>query len=155
MRDVRDPLQSSARSRVQTRTGSWLVVYGTPLSGAGGGRTAVIIQPATPNEVAPLVAVAYGLTPRESQVTRLCIQGRSTKEISLALHVSPYTVQDHLKSIFGKTGVRTRNELVGQVFLEHYVTRWEDVREPPPGWTAKAIPGAASGVTAAGTVGPW
>ena len=154
MREVRDPLQLSARSRVQTRTGSWLVVYGTPLSGGADGRTAVIIQPATPNEVAPLVAVAYGLTSRESQITRLCMQGRSTKEIALALHVSPYTVQDHLKSIFGKTGVRTRNELVGQVFLEHYVTRWEDVGAPP-GWTAKAMPGTATGVTAGRTGGPW
>jgi DNA-binding CsgD family transcriptional regulator len=155
MRDVRDPLQLSARSRVQTRTGSWLVVYGTPLSGGADERTAVIIQPATPNEVAPLVAVAYGLTSRESQITRLCMQGRSTKEIALALHVSPYTVQDHLKSIFGKTGVRSRNELVGQVFLEHYVTRWEDVGEPPPGWTAKAMPDTTTGVTSGGAGGPW
>ena len=155
MRDVRDPLQLSARSRVQTRTGSWLVVYGTPLYGGADGRTAVIIQPATPNEVAPLVAAAYGLTSRESQITRLCMQGRSTKEIALALHVAPYTVQDHLKSIFGKTGVRTRNELVGQVFLEHYVTRWEDVGEPPPGWTAKAMPETTTGVTAGGAGGPW
>jgi DNA-binding CsgD family transcriptional regulator len=84
----------------------------------------VIIQPATPNEVAPLVALAYGLTSREAQITRLCLQGRSTKEMAAILHVSPYTIQDHLKSIFDKTGVRSRNELVGQIFLEHYVTRW-------------------------------
>lgn len=76
-----------------------------------------------------MLALAYGLSERERQVTGLCIQGRSTKEIARALAVSPYTVQDHLKAIFGKTGVRTRGELVGQVFLEHYVPRWE----PLPG----------------------
>lgn len=137
-----DPLQLAARSRVQTRSGSWLLLYGTPLAGGGAGRTAVILQPAAAGDVAPLVALAYGLTDRERQVVRLCIEGRSTKQMAASLHVSPYTIQDHLKSIFDKTGVRTRNELVGQVFLEHYAPRWEDVHGAPAGWTAKAAPEA-------------
>jgi len=66
------------------------------------------------------------------------MQGRSTKEMAKTLGFSPYTVQDHLKSIFLKTGVRSRGELVGQVFLEHYVPRWEDLAEAPAGWLAKA-----------------
>jgi DNA-binding CsgD family transcriptional regulator len=135
-----DPLQLAARSRVQTCSGRWLLLYGTQLSGAAEGRTAVIIQPAAPNEVVPLVALAYGLSERERQVTRLCIEGRSTKGIAQTLHLSPYTVQDHLKAIFEKTGVRTRGELVGQVFLEHYVPRWEETDRHPPGWQAFAIP---------------
>lgn len=48
-----DPLQLAARSRVQTRLGAWLLLYGTPLAGGGDRRTAVILQPATPDEVAP------------------------------------------------------------------------------------------------------
>lgn len=104
------------------------------------GRTAVIIQSAAPSEVAPLVALAYGLSERECQVTRLCMQGKSTKQIAQTLGVSPYTVQDHLKSIFDKTGVRSRGELVGQVFLEHYVPRWEDLAEAPSGWLAQVSP---------------
>lgn len=135
-----DPLQLAARARVQTRSGSWLLLYGTPLAGEGPRRTAVILQPAAAGDVAPLVALAYGLTQKERQVVRHCIEGRSTKEMAAALHVSPYTIQDHLKSIFDKTGVRTRNELVGQVFLEHYAPRWEDVHDAPAGWTAKAAP---------------
>jgi DNA-binding CsgD family transcriptional regulator len=136
----------AARARVRTRAGSWLVVHGTPLSSSdGAGRTAVIIQPAGPYEVAPLVALSHGLTEREAQITRLCVEGRPTKAIAAQLHVSPYTVQDHLKSIFEKTGVRSRNELVGQIFLQHYATRWEDVPGAPPGWTASALPGWADG----------
>ena len=136
-----DPLRLAARSRVQTQSGRWLLLYGTQLSGGGDGRTAVIIQPATPSEVVPLVALAYGLSEREREVTQLCMQGRSTKQIAHVMHVSPYTVQDHLKSVFAKTGARTRGELIGQVFLEHYVPRWEEQPDPPPGWDAHTTPG--------------
>ncbi len=135
-----DPLDLAARCRAQTVSGSWLLLYGTRLSGGADGHTAVIIQPAAASEVAPLVALAYGLSERECQVARLCIQGRSTKQMAQILAVSPYTVQDHLKSIFEKTGVRTRGELVGQVFLEHYVPRWEEVANVPSGWLATASP---------------
>jgi hypothetical protein len=44
------------------------------------------------------------------------------------------------KSIFAKTGVRSRSELVGQIFLEHYVPRWEDIPDIPTGWIAMASP---------------
>lgn len=141
-----DPLELSARCRAQTASGSWLLLYGTRLSGGPDGRTAVIIQPAAGSDVAPLVALAYGLSDRESQVARLCIHGQSTKQMAETLRVSPYTVQDHLKSIFEKTGVRTRGELVGQVFLEHYVPRWEDLADTPPQWQAKAAGAPWSGV---------
>lgn len=130
-------LERSARCRTRTRSGSWVLLYGTRLSGGIEGRTAVIVQPATFSEVAPLVALAYGLSERECQLAQLCIEGRSTKQMAAALSVSPYTVQDHLKSIFNKTGARSRGELVGQVFLEHYVPRWEEVAGPPIGWQAK------------------
>ena len=137
----RRPGPARARRAVPARTtsGEWLLLYGTRLSGAGG-RTAVIIQSAAPNDVAPLVALAYGFSERECQVARLCMQGRSTKQIAEELLVSPYTVQDHLKSIFDKTGVRSRGELVGQIFLEHYVPRWEEQTDCPSGWSAMTSP---------------
>lgn len=141
-----DPLELSARARVRTRSGTWLLLYGTRLSGGSAGKTAVIIHPATPQDVAPVIALAYGLTQRECEVAMQCIQGRVTKEISRALSLSPYTVQDHLKSIFDKTGVRSRGELVGQVFLDHYATRWEAPAAAAPGLHVRGIfPQSGSG----------
>jgi DNA-binding CsgD family transcriptional regulator len=138
LRPGHDPLEVEARARVRTKSGRWLLLYGTRLSGGVDGCIAVIIQPAAPSEVAPLVALAYGLSERECQVTRLCLKGQSTKDIAQSLNVSAYTVQDHLKSIFNKTGARSRGELVGQIFLEHYVPRWAELPDAPPGWFAKA-----------------
>ena len=134
-----DPLELAARARVRTRAGTWLLLYGTRLSGDSGGRTAVIIHPATPQDVAPVIALAYGLTERECHVAMQCLQGRVTKEIGRALSLSPYTVQDHLKSIFDKTGVRSRGELVGQIFLDHYATRWEAPAHAAPGLLVRGI----------------
>jgi DNA-binding CsgD family transcriptional regulator len=59
-------------------------------------------------------------------VTELVAQGFSTNEIAGRLFISPYTVQDHLKVIFEKTGVSTRGELVARLFFEHYAPRLAD-----------------------------
>ena len=93
---------------------------------------AVIIQEASPEEVAPIVMSAYGLTEQERAVSGLVFQGQSTHEISLRLQIAEHTVQDHLKSIFDKTGLRSRRELVATVFRQRYLPRMKagDQRSP-------------------------
>ena len=61
------------------------------------------------------------------------------QRVARALCISPYTVQDHLKSIFDKTGVRSRGELVGQIFLDHYAARLEAPATAPAGLLGRGI----------------
>jgi DNA-binding CsgD family transcriptional regulator len=115
-----------AVSRVLSATGTWVVLHGAALVAAGRRRVAVIVEPAHPARISPLLMSAYGLTEREQDVTRLVLQGDSTAQIAERLVVSPHTVQQHLKSVFEKTGVRSRRELVGKVFFSHYDPRLRD-----------------------------
>lgn len=115
-----------AVSRVLSRSGTWVVLHGASLVAGGARRVAVIVEPAHPARIAPLLMSAYGLTEREQQVTRLVLQGSSTAEIAARLVVSAHTVQQHLKSVFAKTGVRSRRDLVGKVFFSYYEPRVRD-----------------------------
>ena len=50
------------------------------------------------------------LTPREREVLRLIVEGRSNPEIAAALFVSPRTAETHVTHILAKLGVTTRAE---------------------------------------------
>ena len=84
---------------------------------------AVILEAPRAPELAPLIADLYGLTERERAVTQLVAQGLSTNDIGDRLFLSPYTVQDHLKSIFEKVGVGSRGEVVARLFFDHYAPK--------------------------------
>jgi DNA-binding CsgD family transcriptional regulator len=122
----RDEPGEVALARVLTRSGTWVVLHGATLVSEGSRRIAVIVEPAHPARIAPLLMSAYGLTEREQDVTRLVLQGESTATIADRLVVSAHTVQQHLKSIFEKTGVRSRRDLVGKVFFSYYEPRLRD-----------------------------
>jgi DNA-binding NarL/FixJ family response regulator len=94
------------------------------------GRAAVVLEPAQAHHLAPMIAEAYGLTEREQAVTELVARGLSTGQIASRLYLSAYTVQDHLKSIFDKVGVRTRGEIVARVFFDHYAPRLAQAASP-------------------------
>jgi DNA-binding CsgD family transcriptional regulator len=112
----------TARSRVRTRRGTWLVCHASCLRYADGALTsiAVVVEPATATEIAPIIVQAYDLTDRERQVTRLIARGAGTAEIADQLYLSAHTVRDHVKAIFAKVGVSSRGELVARLFADHY-----------------------------------
>ena len=119
-------IEEVAKARVPRRTGGWLLMHASLLGDDPDGPVGVMIYPATQTEISALIVEAYGLSKREQEVTHLVLTGLSTQEIAEELHVTPYTVQDHLKAIFAKAGVRSRRELVAQVFLQHYAPRLEN-----------------------------
>lgn len=64
-----------------------------------------------------MTLAARGLTAREHDVARLVLHGASTKAIAATLHLSPHTVQDHLKAIFRKLDVTSRREMIAQLVV--------------------------------------
>ncbi|WP_010584494.1 response regulator [Schlesneria paludicola] len=53
-------------------------------------------------------AAAPELTPRELDVLRLVVQGKSNRDASLTLYVTEETVKSHIKNILAKMGVSDR-----------------------------------------------
>ncbi|WP_412742795.1 helix-turn-helix transcriptional regulator [Krasilnikovia sp. MM14-A1004] len=92
--------------------GAWLAMRAQPLDDAEPGAVTVTIQPASADTLLPALAAWYALTPSERKVLGQVRLGLPGKQIATRLGVSPHTVNDHLKSIYRKTGVGARDELL-------------------------------------------
>lgn len=106
--------------RVRARDGAWTTLQAEPVRGSDEQNrgVGVVIEPSHPGAIFPLMADAYGLSDREQDVISGVLNGLDTKAISATLRISRYTVQDHLKSVFDKVGVRSRRELAHQLALQ-------------------------------------
>jgi DNA-binding CsgD family transcriptional regulator len=80
----------------------------------------VVIEPAAARPSLDRLSHLYGLTPREAEVLVLVVRGASNKRISADLHLSVYTVQDHLSHACEKVGVRGRKALLAKLFFDGY-----------------------------------
>jgi DNA-binding NarL/FixJ family response regulator len=67
------------------------------------------------------VATGAGLTPREQEVLRLLVSGRSNPEIAEALFISRATARTHVANILAKLGVGSRTEAADVAHRQHLV----------------------------------
>jgi DNA-binding CsgD family transcriptional regulator len=113
------------RLHLRSRAGRWLTLHAdlTEPTLDRPSERIVVIAPAPADEVAWLTLAAYGLTPREEDVVKLIVRGLSTRQISDRLFIAEHTVQRHLTNIFEKVGVRSRRDLVKQLFFEQMLPR--------------------------------
>jgi DNA-binding CsgD family transcriptional regulator len=99
----------SQLARIRTRSGRWLSLAACLL---GGGRVAVVLQPATSDQLLPAMAAWHEFTPRQLDVLHLLERARPIKQIARRLQLSPHTVEDHLKALYRKTGTNSQQELL-------------------------------------------
>ncbi|MCP2357077.1 DNA-binding CsgD family transcriptional regulator [Nonomuraea thailandensis] len=79
------------------------------------GDVAVMIQLASGQSLMPSFCDWYGVTARERQIMQHLYSGSAPKQIARELDLSLYTVGDHLKALFRKTGTSGRDELIASL----------------------------------------
>lgn len=109
--------------RVRGRSGRWMRLDVQPMEGDVG-TVAVTVSPARASDLFTILLSSYDLTERESAVTLLLVRGLSSREIGAELSISPHTVRDHVKSIYAKTAVSSRGELVATLFSNHVLDQF-------------------------------
>jgi DNA-binding NarL/FixJ family response regulator len=69
----------------------------------------------TPPSISPKPAgysfAAYRLSPRESEIAGMLLDGQTNKEIALATGLSYGTVKNHISALYGKLGIGSRHQL--------------------------------------------
>lgn len=98
-------------ARVHLSQGRWLTLRAARL---GGEDIAVTVEETSPAERLGLFGAAHGLSPREAELLDHLAGGCDTREIARRMFLSEHTVQDHLKSIFAKTGAANRRVLLSR-----------------------------------------
>jgi DNA-binding CsgD family transcriptional regulator len=109
---------SPPTARVHLAGGVWLTLRAARLGSEGppaGRDIAVTIAESTPGERLDLLVRSAGLSQREGELLGHLAEGRDTREVAERMFLSVHTVQDHLKSVFGKTGIRSRRALLSSV----------------------------------------
>jgi DNA-binding CsgD family transcriptional regulator len=104
-------------ARAHLADGLWLTLQAARLDGDGpaaGRDIAVTIEESTAPERVSMLALSAGLTARERELLGHLTVGCDTREVAERMHLSLHTVQDHLKSVFAKTGTRSRRTLLAR-----------------------------------------
>jgi DNA-binding CsgD family transcriptional regulator len=106
-----------AAARVHLADGVWLTLRAARLEEARPAAErdiAVTIEESTPAERVSLFGRSCGLSERERELLDLLTAGSDTREVAARMYLSAHTVQDHLKSVFAKTGTHSRRTLLSR-----------------------------------------
>ena len=105
---------------VPTSSG-WITLHASLPEGGADGRVAIVLERTASPQTTAIRLEAHGVTAREREIATLLAHGLTNPEIAARLVLSLYTVQDHIKNLFEKTGVSSRQELVARVFIDDYL----------------------------------
>jgi DNA-binding CsgD family transcriptional regulator len=94
---------------------NYCVVRVTPLHGGTQPLVAVSIDHRRDRDHFARAARVYSLSPRETDVLRLVLEGASASEIGTALSIAESTVQGYFKRLLSKTRSRNRPAMVAKV----------------------------------------
>ena len=115
---VEDGIDSNPpMARVHVADGLWMTARAGRLDGQGAARTrdiVVTLEESSGAERLDVFCRAVGLSAREREVLEHLAAGEGTREVAGGMFLSENTVQDHLKSIFAKSGVRSRRALLSR-----------------------------------------
>lgn len=113
-----------AYARTHLTGGFWLTLRAARLAhdhraspqGGGDGAAGIVvtIEEASAADRVDLFSRASGLTAREHELLGLLATGSDTRAMARQMALSEHTVNDHLKSIFAKTGARDRITLLSR-----------------------------------------
>jgi DNA-binding CsgD family transcriptional regulator len=128
---VRSASDRGQGGNVVTVPGSegWVTLHASLPGPPDDGRVAIVLEQAIGARSATVRLEAFAATAREREVATLLARGLSRAEIAETLVVSPHTVEDHVRNLYEKLGVASRQELVARVFLDEYLP--EVVRQTP------------------------
>jgi DNA-binding NarL/FixJ family response regulator len=98
MAAIRARLDDEAFARAESEGRSWMLDKAI----------AYALEPLDVPKSAPVTTPASILTPRELDVLRLLVDGRSNTEIAEELSISPHTAATHVANIMNKLGVDSR-----------------------------------------------
>ena len=104
-------------ARVHVSHSLWVTARAARIEGgnlASDEDIAVTMERSSPAERADMFCRVFGLSRRETELLEHLALGQDTREVAEAMFVSDNTVQDHLKSIFTKTGTHNRRTLLAQ-----------------------------------------
>jgi DNA-binding NarL/FixJ family response regulator len=72
-------------------------------------------------EIRPPERADYELTPHETRLLKLLVEGHNYKTAAAELNVSIHTVSFHLRSIYGKLQVHSKSEAVAKAVLNRLI----------------------------------